>query len=344
MNCAYRHQAWLALACSLVGVGCARPATPAVSPPRTSPASDGSRVCERLADRFVGLPALNDSPTSATSNASALAGRWWIRRCTASIRDRELRVVVQGPGWYFVDHQGKDLSLHQQVPFELGVELEGRVRANLLDGVFSLWLIPDAEPKVEVRASEDLDVQASSAWGTFLHWLPLVPLRAMAAERFASSAANALRSKLREGATATYDLRSGQSDATLGKLALGLTPERAFHDRVPWLVNERLLLADSTVHVVGPITPGPTRLDVIVEQGAGVVYRTACAQDIADNYPALASGHVEAVPGRAFVSDETLSGLGPHTTEFQVNKCQFYLVVSALRGASPTVASLRVRA
>lgn len=344
MNCAYRRHTWITLACSLLGVGCARQATPAALPPQISPTSDGSRVCERLADRFVGLPALSDSNTGPASNASALAGRWWIRRCTASVRDGELQVKVQGPGWYFVDHDGADLSLHQQVPFDLGVELDGRVRANLLDGVFSLWLIPDAEPKVVVRASRDLDLQATSAWGAFLHWMPLVPVRAMAADRFADSAANALRTKLREGATATYDLRSGQSDATLGKLALGHTPERAFHDRVPWLVNERLLLAASTVHVVGPITPGPTRLDVNVEQGEGVVYRAACAQDVAESYPALASGHVEAMPSRAFVSKETLRGLGPHTTDFHVSNCRFYLVVSALRGASPTVASLRVRA
>lgn len=344
MACASRPWTSLVLALALLGAGCAGRAAATALAPQAQLASDGSTVCERLADRFVGLPGLVDASAGAASSVPALSGRWWIRRCSATVHDGELQVRVQGPGWYFVNEEGRDLSLHEQVPFDLGIELDGRVRANLSDGVFSLWLIPDKEPKVEVHASQDLDVRASSAWGALLLWLPLVPVRAMAAERFSDTAASALRSKLREGATATYDFRSGQSDATVGKLDLGRTPERAFHDGTPWLINERLLFAPSAVHVVGPITPGPTRLDVNVEQGQGVVFRAACAQDVADNYSALASGNVADVPSRAFVANGTLSGLGPHTTDFGVSDCKFYLVVSALGGASATVASLRVRA
>jgi hypothetical protein len=44
MNCAYRRHTWIALACSLLGAGCASQTTPAALPSQTSPASDGSRV------------------------------------------------------------------------------------------------------------------------------------------------------------------------------------------------------------------------------------------------------------------------------------------------------------
>lgn len=335
---------WIALAFSLLGIGCARQAAPAVPAPQVAPATDGSSVCEGLADRFVGLPALAANSAGSASGAPPLAGRWWIRRCSSSLRDGELQVRLQGPGWYFVNENGADLSLHQQVPFDLGIELDGRVNAELVDGVFSLWLTPDKEPKVELQASQDLDVRASSAWGAILRSMPLVSVRAMAADRFTDTAVNALRIQLREGATTTYDFGLGQGDATLGKLARGRTPERAYRDRIPWLVNDRLLLAPSSVHVLGPIAPGPTRLDVNVERGEGVVYQAVCAKDMPDSYTALATGHVADVPSQAVVTSGTVMGLGPHITDFRVSECRFYLVVSALRGSPSTLASLRVRA
>jgi hypothetical protein len=344
VTCARRSCASSALALALLAIGCAREAGPTAFPPQAPAVSDGSAICQGLAERFVGLPTLADPAADSSSRPAPLAGRWWIRRCSASLHEGELQVRLQGPGWYFVDENGSDLSLRQQVPFNLGIELDGRVSAELSDGVFSFWLVPDREPKVELRASEDLDVRASSAWGAILRMMPLVSVRTMAADRFSEAATNVLRSKLREGATATYDFGSGQSDATLGKLGLGRTPERAFHDHTPWLVNDRLLLAPSALHVVGPIAPGPTRLDVNVEQGTGVTYRAVCAQDIEENYPALASGRLAEIPSRAFVATGTVNGLGPHTTDFRVSDCRFYLIVSALGSSLSTLASLRVRA
>lgn len=332
-----------ALALALSGAGCAHQVATTAFAPTTPRASDGSTVCDGLVGRFVGLPAMQEGPATS-SGPAPLVGRWWIRSCATTHHRQKLKVRLQGPGWYFVDENGPDLSLHQQVPFNLAIEVDGRLDANLTGGVLSLWLLPDREPKVELSASRELDVRARSAWGAFLRWMPLVPVRAMAAERFSDAAVSALRIKLRDGATATYDFGSGQGDATLGRLAVGHTPERAFRDQTRWLVNDRLLLSPAAVHVMGPIAPGPTRLDVDVQRGTGITYRAVCDANLDENYAALVGGRVSEIPDREVVANGTVTGPGPHTTDFMVPDCKFYLVVSALSGSPTTVAALRVRA
>lgn len=141
-------------------------------------------------------------------------------------------------------------------------------------------------------------------------WLPLVSVRARAAQHFAETASSALS---------------------------------AFQDGVPWLVNDRLSLAPEAVHVVGPIEPGPTRLDVTVEQGAGARYRTLCAKDMPADYPSLARGHVSSLVPAPDLPAGSISGAGPHTTDFELRGCRFYLVVSALDQQAALI-SLRVRA
>lgn len=330
------------LSLALLAFGCA----PAVaSHPQTALAPrtvDDSFVCEHLADRFVGLPAVS-SPDGVSSRPAPLVGRWWLRTCSATGEKDELRVRLQGPGWYFVDKNDGNLALHQQVPFNLTIELDGRLHVLSTDGVYAVWLNPDRDPRVDLQVSKDLDIRASSAWGSFLRVMPLVPVRSMAAERFSEAASEALRLKLREGATVTYDVAAGQADATLGRLGVGQTPRNAFQDRVPWLINDRLFLDDSAVHVVGPITPGPTRLDVSVERGAGVRYRALCAEDMDKDYSDLARGDAASIAPNPQLANGTVSGLGKHTTDFRVDNCKFYLVISALERAN-TLVSLRVRA
>lgn len=318
-----------------------------LSPPRApvAPRSvDDSLLCEHVADRFVGLPALASNGTGADeSRPRPLVGRWWLRGCSLTLVKDDLHVRLQGPGWYFVDKNDGNLAVHQQVPFDLSVELDGHVNMTSADGIVSVWFAPDKDPKVDLRVSGDLDVRPSSAWGSVLSWMPLVSLRAKAADQFTETAGNALRAKLREGATVTYDIGANQADATLGRLAAGHSPANAFQDHVPWLVNDRLFLDESAVHVVGPITPGPTRLDVTVERGAGVSYRTLCVQDMANDYSALARGDAAALAGDPRMASGRVAGPGKHTTDFRVDACKFYLVIAAL-GPADTIVSLRVRA
>jgi hypothetical protein len=328
----------LALGC----VACASRATPSLLPsPRVV---DGGSICGGLADRFIALPALQDGKSEAAKRPAASAGRWWIRGCSATLHDGEVHARLQGPGWYFVDEADGDLSLRQQVPFTLSVSLSGRLTGDIVASIFSLWFLPNAEPRIELAVSDDLDVRASSAWGSVLQVMPLVPVRSIAAERFSNVAGAALRRKLEQGATVTYDLGSGQEDVTLGQLARGKVPERAFRDQTPWLVNERLLLGPSVVHVFGPIAPGPTRVDLDIESGEGVAYRALCTRDMDDSYTALATGHVDEMAEDVIVARGTIAGAGRHTSDFSVNACRFYLVVSATGSAPTTLVALRVRA
>ena len=84
-------------------------------------------------------------------------------------------------------------------------------------------------------------------------------------------------------------------------------------------------------------------MDVTVERGAGVNYRALCAGDMDKDYSALAKGDAASVAGDARLATGTVAGLGKHTTDFRVDDCKFYLVISALHGAA-TLVSLRVRA
>ena len=122
------------LSIPLLAIGCAsalasHPETAALKPR----AVDDSFVCEQLADRFVGLPAVSTAG-GAASRPAPLVGRWWLRTCSATREKDELRLRLQGPGWYFVDKNDGNLALHQQVPFDLSIELDGRLNVNTTDG------------------------------------------------------------------------------------------------------------------------------------------------------------------------------------------------------------------
>jgi hypothetical protein len=252
-------------------------------------------------------------------------------------------VRLEGPGWYFVDQRDSGFELRQQVTFTLGIGLEGTSELTVANGIASLRFEPKTTPDVELLVARDLSVHATSAWASLVSLVPLMSVRDRAAERLSAFAVSALRSELREGATATFDLSSGQRDVALGTLPAGHTPETAFAERIPWLVNDRLLLPPNGTQVVGPIDPGPTRLDVRIERGEGLAYRTVCQGEMPADYEAIASGHLDRLPPRASAAAGTLGGPGQHSAVFRVDDCKFFVVVSTL-GASTTVAALRVRA
>jgi hypothetical protein len=322
------------------GCAAAPPPRPLASVPARS--ADDSAVCAGLVDRFIGLPATSSGGWSAARGPTPLAGRWWVRSCSAERRGPELDVRLQGPGWYWVDESQGDLSVREQVAFDLNIEQACRVQVGYSGGVVSVWFEPTREASVHVKVLQDPEVQSQSAWGSVLLALPFASLRARAAERFSETGAAALRQHLLAGATVTYDVRTGQSDAALRRLAAGQTPAHPFEDGSTWIINDRLLLGPSGTHVLGPIDEGAARLDVRIESGPGVAYRAVCAQNMGANLDAVASGHVETIPSQMLAASGTITGAGAQTAVLRVESCKFYLVVSALSNAT-TVAALRVR-
>ena len=335
-----RRASYLSTCLAVASIACSTEEPPAVSPNRSSGVSDDSLICKAVTDRFVGLPGLDDGTTA--TQVKALSGRWWIRGCSAKQVANGVRVRLEGPGWYFVDQHDSDFELRQQVTFTLGVELEGSTDLTIANGIASLWFEPTTTPDVELRVTRDLRVHATSAWGSLVGLVPLVSVNDRAAERLSALAVSALGASLREGATATCDLESGQRDMALGRLPLGQAPQTAFQDGIRWLVNDRLFLPPTATQVVGPIDPGPTRLDARIERGSGLAYRTVCQNDMPAAYEAIASGHLDRLRTRASAANGTLLGLGEHSATFRVDDCKFFVVVSTLSD-STTVAALRVR-
>jgi hypothetical protein len=321
------------------GIAC-RAEEPAASPNRLHGTSDDSLICKAATDRFVGIPGL-ESGTAATQS-NALHGSWWIRGCSAKRVANGIRLRFEGPGWYFLDRREGDFELRQQVTFTLGVELEGAPELTIDKGVASLRFEPKSTPEVELDIARDLSVHPTSAWGSLVTLLPMVSMRNRAAQQVSALAVSALRRKLREGATATYELTSGQRDLAFGRLPAGQTPRTAFNDGIPWLVNERVFLPPNATQVVGPIDPGPTRLDAHIEQGNGLAYRTVCQGDMPADYEAIASAHLNRLPPRASTARGTLSGAGEPSATLRVDGCKFFVVLSTL-GDATTLAALRIR-
>lgn len=340
MPCRLRVSQLSALLVVLCGA-CAAAPPPVAAPVRADGVSDGSPLCRAVMNRFVGLPAWSgDSAAANAADANALVGRWWIQSCTAQRVASGLRVRLSGPGWYFVDQRDRDFALREQLPFTLRVELEGSPELTVTNGVAALRLAPGASPKVDLRLDAAPNVRATSAWGSLLSVVPVVSVRDLAAQRISTVAANVLRDELSRGATATYTFGSGQSDVALGELRPGHVPEHAFSNGPRWLVNDRLFLPPTGTQVVGPIDPGPTRIDVRVERGSGLSYRAVCQADMPAAYAAIAGGQVSALPAQSAAG--TVVGLGDHAQAFTVSECKFFIVLRTL-GESTTVAALRVR-
>lgn len=341
---------WVA-ACltALASGGCVEGTLQSPQSPRAEPTGaplaassvDDSLLCRAIADHFVGLPSVDRRWVSAGAPAPS-AGRWWVSQCSAKAQGALLEVSLRGPGWYWVDQSSGGIALHQQVPFEMSVQVRGRLREGARDGVLSLWFAPSAEPSVHVEAPAALGVEPVNAWGNVLSWLPGVSPPQLAARRFEASLTQSFLARSQAGATFTYDLRSGQADAVLGQLAPGVTPRTPLNDEPTWAVNERLLLAPGGVQVLGPIDPGALTLNLIIERGPGVTYRAVCQQALRDNYPAIRDGAFSGLPPSMWLASATVSGLGERTTDLHVEGCKLYLVVTS-SSKEYTLAALRVR-
>jgi len=338
MSCVRRASQFIA--CLAVATTACSTEQPAASPNRPNGTSDDSLICKAVTDRFMGIPGIEDGTSAA--QVKALRGSWWIRGCSAKRVENGIRVRFEGPGWYFLDWHDHNFELRQQVTFRLSIELEGAPELTVHNGVAMLRFEIKTTPTVELDVGRNLSVHATSAWGALVNLMPLVSVRERAAARVSALAVAALRTKLSEGASVTYEFASGQRDAALGKLAAGQTPETAFSNEIPWLVNERVFLPPSATQVVGPINPGPTRLDARIEKGTGLAYRTVCEGDMPAEYETIASGHLDRQSPPTAAANGTLEGVGEHSTVLRVDRCKFFIVVATL-GESTTMAALRVR-
>jgi hypothetical protein len=333
-------RAGLCAAALAVSAGCAKPAVaPVRGPPSRSAEGHPNWVCGKLMGQFLGLPADNQGGDAT----AALVGSWWIRDCSIQLVGRsQLQLRLGGTGWYWVDSDEGGIALHQQVPFDMSAEVVGTIRTAYAGGVAWLWFEPTRVPIVEVSASTQLELGGATLWGSVLRRIPLLPLRAMMAERLSAAASAAFQARLRRGLTVSYDVFKGQTETTLGQRAPGELLPHPFEDDSSWIVNDRLLLPPGATLVFGPLEPTPLLLDVVVEQGPGLAYRAVCTRDMAGSLEEVAAGRPERLPAKALVASGTMLGSGPLASELQVDACPYYLIVSS-GGPITTVVAFRLR-
>ena len=304
-------------------------------------ATDTSSVCSALSNRFLGLP----DGLGSTANAP-LAGRWWVRSCKTDVRGAELRVRLEGPGWFWVDRDDGSFRVRQNVFFRVSADLVGRFEREVAwhRGVVSLWFRPE-NADVRVEPLGELRPQAKSPLLALLATLSMpIPrwnVQAQARAQLEREASHEFESALERGYTLLYDVERGQPDFALDLLPAGRMPEHPFGDAQPWLANERLLLAPGALHVLGPFEPSEAlALDVRVESGPGIAYRAVCATDLRRALGAAERGDTGRIPSADVV--DTGSVQRSESARVRAPDCGFYLVLSTSSDAR-TDADVRLR-
>lgn len=312
-------------------------------PLRTATATTSSSVCRAIVDQFVALPAgLDRHPAGSAPSL----GRWWVRSCVTEARGAELRVSLEGPGWYWVDREDDSFRVRQHVHFRAHADLVGRFRPGVAwrQGVVSLWFEPkkadvQVEPLGEIEPTTDnvvLGVLQQLAMP-----LPRWNVGAQAARRFEHEASERFAHALERGYTLTYDVEHAQPDFSLDLLKPGELPLRPFDDGRAWLANERLMLVAGAPHVLGPFEAADDlALDVRLRKGPGFAYRAVCAPDLKRAFEVAEQGHAGSVPMTEIV--DTGQVHASESTRLHVPDCGFYLVISALAD-SVTEADVRLR-
>lgn len=335
------------LTTALVLSGCGGATQPV---PLAVPGSGASSpVCQNLTGKFIGLPSsveVDSGPVAAATPGTAatpVAGRWYVQHCASETAGRELSVRLEGPGWYFIDHDDGRFRLRQQVPLDLAITLVGTLRVEHSGGVVYVRFDPSRPPDVQVRAAADLAVHGDDSWNSLLVNMPLSPVQQRVAEQISRQAADSFRTELARGVTVTYDIWRDQSDLALGRVAVGQTLPHAFaDDGKAWLVNERLALPPGATHVVGPFESGSSyQLDMRIERGRGVGYRAICSRDMPGQLAAVRQGYPERIAQDAVIATGSVLGEGYHAAEVARQSCDFHLVVFG-SGPVTTLAGLRV--
>jgi hypothetical protein len=299
---------------------------------------DQGALCEQLVGRFVGLP--GESNGHASAELAPLAGRLWLRSCQSERNGGVVRLKIEGSAWYFLDHESDGFRIRQPVAFRVATTLSGEFGMACEEGVLSVHFRPTERPSVDVQVTNRVNVQPQTLWASVIDALPFLALSAKAQRQIGGEVASQFRGRLAEGATLTFDLRNAEADAALGRLAAGQKPRHPFEDGVASLANERQLLYPGGIHVLGPFEPDVNMpLDVIVEQGSGLSYQTACADDVRRSFAGAEVPQLDPKIARTF---GTFEGIGHHSETITLEQCTWYLMTAGARTATSVVA-LRLR-
>ncbi len=248
------------------------------------------QLCPRLVGAFVGLPG-DETAEGAAAGELPSAGRWWVRQCEAAVVDGRLAFRIAGPGFTWVEQESHGFRVRQYVLFEAEASLttELSLAYDPEARIASLWMAPIGEVMATITPRGALTAEATSFFSRVVGGiLELTSANADAraraeAERVGSEQ---LRARLGAGFTMTLALDRQQVDFMVGALPRGVTPARPYPDEpgVPWILNQRSRIERGGVDIVGPIPPSAEALllDFELEEGDGVVVRTACEEPVHD--------------------------------------------------------------
>lgn len=302
-------------------------------------------LCDKLMNRFVGLPA-QTSDAALPPGQVPLDGRWWVRSCFAESTGSALRLRIAGPGWFWVDEKQSGFRVQQYVYFRADVQMTGSldVGYDRSSQIASIWFTPASGGWARVQPLGEVNASPEGFWPTLFTIASLGALGVYAdseaRQEVAAEGSKRFEQRLAQGVTATLDLTRWQYDLQLGQLPQGRAPQRPFEDASPWLANERQRLFPSGVHVAGPFEPGPAAVDLRVESGRGANYLGVCQRDLQLTFEQSAAGRPQVRREAVFAQGSVASGSSP-SLPVQAT-CPWYLVTSPAAGGS-SILAVRVR-
>ena len=150
--------------------------------------------------------------------------------------------------------------------------------------------------------------------------------------------ATQMRTRLAVGFTMTYALATHQMDFMVGRLDRGDEPTRPFAMETPgqpWAVNARSVVHPTGLDVIGPFdASSPQVLDLALEEGAGVLVRSACATDLAtyfDQRFRVPDAPSLVPPGQTVI---TVTDADLHHVALPPSNCPLVLVAASIPGSS----------
>lgn len=307
------------------------------------------RICEKVIGSFIGLPG-DEGHEGPEAGIDPSVGRWWIRRCSASVADGQLRVAIGGPGWTWLDRESTGFRVRQYLRFEA----EATFTASLSVGyharsrIASIWLRPAPGVTAQVRPTGLVRAEATGVFSAMLgSILDMTGSSAstMAQQQATEEGSQRLQERFAAGFTVTYQLDTEQMDFMLGQLARGQTPVRPWEPTgIPWLVNERSAVWPGGMDVLGPVAEdaGEVVLEVELEEGDGAVVRRMCADDLNRWLDAAWSGQQAAQPTGEQVA-QLRSSHSPQVVRLPAMECRSVFLVTPTEQASiPTMLRYRV--
>jgi hypothetical protein len=324
------------------------PSRPAASPERSStPAADpdvrkallayaNAQACPKLVDHFEPLGSAIEGSTP-----NAHEGRWWIRQCTTHIDGDAITANVRGPLWLWIDRKSSGFELAQYVVFLADVTVTGTLNAGYdsVNDAALVWLTITDPSKIMGRSIGHAQPRPAGL-GILLNVITLGSTQQMANEsarnKIAKDIPNALRDRLNHGMTIVVDLKTEQVSGEFGIKSHATIADLPFPSTRDTLVNERQVLRPSPLgyQVVGPIDPLPrANLDLKIEQGEGIRFRTACVDQVKTWFSPMERG---GWPGVVAPEDDEGSDVRERSTTRVIRPppCRFYLITRTLKGTA----------